>query len=252
MQYKITQLGVGGEYEGFLLIEGDFYCPSIPEVLINATKDWRERSIDDATYHKRLQERWKYRARRKARPNEQGDVRLQCPAAGNSPCARCPLKVASMTSKTRVKLRIHPKVRVEEAPPPCCTQQSITVPITAGTRYRQDRLYGSEEWRSLFQPGRSQNEGFNGYLKDGAFSALGATHRRRVRGRAAQSLIVALGVLASNVRRIESFLHEAAKVASRAAEPKRRRSRRTTEPLGSFRPTPSKVTPSGLPPPRDE
>ena len=47
-------------------IEGDWYCPSIPESLREATRDYRNHVIDEDTYHRRLTERWKYVARPRA------------------------------------------------------------------------------------------------------------------------------------------------------------------------------------------
>ena len=42
--------------DGFLQIEGDWYCPSIPEPLQEATRDYRNHVIDEDTYHQRLAE----------------------------------------------------------------------------------------------------------------------------------------------------------------------------------------------------
>jgi hypothetical protein len=66
LDYKIDQLGVQGEFGGMLLIEGAYYCPSIPEVLVTATIDFRTGVIDEPTYLARLEERWKYRTVSKA------------------------------------------------------------------------------------------------------------------------------------------------------------------------------------------
>jgi len=58
--YKIDQLGVKGSREGFLLIEGAFCCPSIPQPLIDAALDFGPGRIDEATYRAHLEERWHY------------------------------------------------------------------------------------------------------------------------------------------------------------------------------------------------
>lgn len=52
---------------------------------------------------------------------------------------------------------------------------------------------------------RNTIEGTNGYLKDPAHGALGAPARRRVRGIAAQSVFVAMLVMAANMRKIAAF-----------------------------------------------
>ena len=51
--YKIDQLGVQDEADGFLQIEGAWYCPSIPESLREATRDYRNHVIDEDTYRQR-------------------------------------------------------------------------------------------------------------------------------------------------------------------------------------------------------
>jgi hypothetical protein len=48
--YRIDQLGVKDSHQGFVLVEGAFYCPAIPKALVDATVDYREHRIDEATY----------------------------------------------------------------------------------------------------------------------------------------------------------------------------------------------------------
>ena len=52
---------------------------------------------------------------------------------------------------------------------------------------------------------RNTIEGWNGYVKDPAHEALAAPGRRRVRGIAAQSIFVALLLMAANFRKIAAF-----------------------------------------------
>ena len=77
--------------------------------------------------------------------------------------------------------------------------------------------------RGVRPEGGSSNtiEGTNGYLKDTAHEALACPGRRRVRGIAAQSVFVALLLMAANFRKIASYRQmvadaSAAKVAERA------------------------------------
>jgi hypothetical protein len=46
----------------------------------------------------------------------------------------------------------------------------------------------------------------NGFIKDGAREAVGDPERRRIRGVAAQSVLVAFQLFAANMRKIEEFL----------------------------------------------
>ena len=111
-----------------LQIEGAWYCPSIPQELIDATIDFRADRIDESTYRARLAERWNYRILTKVRPDHEGHPRLRCPASNPSPVARCDIKPASKTLRTRGRLTIPIALAVASHTPKICTQQSITVP----------------------------------------------------------------------------------------------------------------------------
>jgi len=68
LDYKIDQLGLQGTYEGMILVDWWFYCPAMPETLINATKDFREGKIDKATHRARIAERECLAIRTRANP----------------------------------------------------------------------------------------------------------------------------------------------------------------------------------------
>jgi hypothetical protein len=242
--YKDDQLGVQAEYSGFLQIEGGWYSPSIPLPLINATIDYRKHLIDEDTYKARLQERWNYLARPKARPDDEGHVRLQCPAAGSWPTVRCPLKPSSTTRDNRGRLHIVVEPALKANPPSSCTQQSVTVPPEAGAKFRQELLYGGPEWSDAYHSLRNTNEGMNGYVKDPAHEALDDPGRRRIHGIAAQSVLVAFLVMAANVRKIRTF----GSLRPRAPGQKRPR-RRGTKPVTAWRPPPPRTVRSADPDP---
>jgi hypothetical protein len=247
--YRGDQLGVATQYQGFLQIEGEWYCPSMPQSLIDATKDYRARSIDEHTYAQRLEERWKYRARRKGRPDHEGHVRLSCPAAQIWLLARCELKPRSLqTIRTQGKLHITVKADVKADPPPSCSKESVMVPPEAGAKFHQELLYGSAEWHSRYNTLRNTNEGMNGYLKDPAHEALDDPARRRVHGVAAQSILVAFLVMAANVRKIRTFLAER-QMQLVPAGPVRRPRRRKTRSLDEWRPKSQGIQPGSDPDP---
>ena len=249
--YKVDQLGIQGSYAGMLQIEGAWYCPAIPKVLIEATIDFRNGTIDDATYRARMEERWKFLVVSKAGPDSEGHVRLRCPASNPAPVARCDLKPASIGPKTQGRVRIPVTAAVKAHPPTICSQQSVTVPPEAGAKLAQPLLYGSEEWRAAYATRRSTNEGMNGFLKDGARGALGDPQRRRIRGVAAQSVFVALLLCAANLRKIESFLAQRAAEAAGTARrrPRRRRTRALDEWFPEVPPLVSSVSGSSDPDP---
>ena len=94
--YKVDQLGIQGSFAGMLQIEGAWYCPAIPQPLIEATIELRKGIIDEPTYKARLEERWKYLILPKEGPDTEGHARLRCPASNPAPVARCDLKPDSV------------------------------------------------------------------------------------------------------------------------------------------------------------
>jgi hypothetical protein len=80
---------------------------------------------------------------------------------------------------------------------------------------------------------RNTIEGANGYLKDTAHEALACPGRRRVRGIAAQSLFVAVLLMAGNFRRTAAFSQMVAD-GSTAQVAERARRRRVS--LNDYRP----------------
>ena len=244
--YKITELGVKGQYQGFLQIEGALYCPMIPQPLIDATVDYREGRIGESDYRERIEERRRHRARPKSQPDAEGHTRFQCPAASPWLQARCEMKPASIVDPTRGKLRVLPSPGLVANPPACCSQQSVMVPPEAGAKFRQPLLYQSAEWCTTYNLLRNTNEGMNGYVKDPAHEALDEPGRRRIHGVAAQSVLTALLLMAANVRKIRTFL--ATKALGRSATTRYPR-RRPTRSIETWRPASPRVAPASGPDP---
>jgi hypothetical protein len=242
--YRIDQLGVKDGAEGFLQIEGAWYCPSMPDLLVNATLDFRNGLIDEGLYLARLEERTKYRARPNGRPDEEGHQRIQCPAAGGGRTARCPVKAESMRSQKPVSVRITPKPHIAANPPKACSQRTVTIAPEQGAKFAQDLAYGTDEWLAHYSTLRNSIEGMNGYVKDGAHEALAESTRRRIRGVAAQSVFAAFLLFAANLRKIDAFLAEEAVIE--AGSMRRLRRRRKGRSLQDYRPVPGA---SGEPPP---
>jgi hypothetical protein len=231
--YKEGQFGVKANVQGFLQVEGAWYCPMMPRALVEASADRRAGRVDEVVYRQRIAERRQYSARRKQQPDAEGHERLQCPAAGTSPLARCELKPRSVTRRTQGSLRIHPDVALQALPPPCCTQETVTVPPVAGAKFAQDLPYKSSEWQATYNTIRNANEGFNGYVKDAAHEALDDADRRRIHGVAAQTVFAAMLLMAANVRKIRAFLED---VAQQARKLKRLPRRRRTKSLETWLP----------------
>jgi hypothetical protein len=246
LNYRDNQLGVQGPHEGALLIEGAWYCPAIPQVLIDATVDHRAGRIDDQTYLSRIEARRAFRMRPKAAADHEGHVRLLCPASDGAPTARCDLKPNSINPKTAGRTRIPVTDALCAQPPKVCTHQSTTFPPEVGAKLLQTLHYGAPEWRERWGTLRNTNEGVHALLKDGARGALHDPERRRIRGVAAQTIFTAFIVMAANLRAIISFVQHA-RLDPDGIRRRPRKRRRSTDPLRQWQPDTAQR--SGDPPP---
>jgi hypothetical protein len=236
LDYKVDQLGRQGSYAGMVLVDGTWYSPGMPESLINATLELRKGVIDEATHAARIAERRNYQMRPKGRPDADGHVRMVCPAAGPAPRVRCALKPKSEGGDGQVRTRIPVTDVLALNQPKVCTQQSITVPPDAGAKYAQELPHESPEWDAMYATLRNSNEGMNGFIKDGAREAVDDPERRRIRGVAAQSVLVALQLFAANMRKIDEFL---TKRETEGQKVRKLPSRRMTKSLTTWAPQPA-------------
>ncbi len=129
-----------------------------------------------------------------------------CPAAAPAPQVRCQLKPASEGGNGKVRTRIPVTGVLAAHPPKICTQGSITLPADTGAKYRQAFAHETDEWHGAYATLRNSNEGMNGFIKDGAREAVDDPERRRIRGVAAQSVLVAFQLSSANIRKIYEFL----------------------------------------------
>lgn len=231
--YREDQLGVTGSHAGAIQVEGAWYCPQMPQLLIDATLDHRvKKSIDEVTWHRRIEERSAYLLRQKEKPDDEGYVPMRCPAVGPSATVVCPLKkaVGSTAGRTRIPVTPSDPDRI------CTNTSSVSFPPSAGAKFAQALHYGSPTWRQMYSTARNTIEGMNGYLKDASREALDQPGRRRVRGYAAQYLFAAVLVVSANIRKIRAFLEKAAADAAGVVSIARKRRPRRRDRLSDFRP----------------
>ena len=126
IDYRIDQLGRQANSHGAVLIEGTWYCPSMPEMLVNATIDLRSGVIDAATYEFRIEAHADYALRRKCGPDRDGYERFTCPAQGAVPKVRCELRPPSLQALGARTVPDPP-----HDPPALCRQGSITIARTS-------------------------------------------------------------------------------------------------------------------------
>ncbi|MFJ8788315.1 hypothetical protein [Streptomyces sp. NPDC102462] len=228
--YAKDQLGVQAGFAGAELVEGNWYCPSMPEELKEATKDLINEKIDKQTWINRIRARAAYLFMPKQRPDAEGHRRVMCPAEANR--TQCPLKAYTLGRGIHLPL-------VDPAPspvgsPPCCSQKTVTVPPEAGASLWQPLQYGSEAWQRVYFRLRNSVEGINGYAKDPLYERLEDAGTRRIRGIAAQTLLLAFQLAHANRRKLRAW---ADSIALHDDRPRRRPTRRRkTKPLGTWTP----------------
>ena len=252
--YRIDQLGVQAEYGGALLVEGSWYCPSMPRTLIEASIDYRAGRIDADTYFARIDQRARYQFRPKHAPTGDGNTAYMCPARGPGATATCPLADGGPVGLgvptvrgTRTRILYPP----DDPGVACTNSTSVTIPLAptdpgsaAIAKCAQDIPYKSTQWRAVYPTLRNTVEGFNGLAKQVTEEALELGERRRVRGYAFQAFAVALLILAVNLRKIRTWLDSLAKTGAGvpAAPPRRGRRRNARPTLADY------LRPPGAPP----
>lgn len=92
--YRVDQLGKQAETQGAILVEGTWYCPSMPQPVIDATKDLCAERIDRETWTCLIKSRKSYRLMPKENEDPEGHQRMMCPAEAGK--AQCPIKPRSM------------------------------------------------------------------------------------------------------------------------------------------------------------
>jgi hypothetical protein len=229
VDYRIDQLGRQANSHGAVMVEGTWYCPSMPEVLVNATIDLRAGRIDASTYEARIAARADFALRRKSGPDADGYERFMCPARGDRPKVRCELRRTSL-----VKLGQRTVAAPPLEPPALCRQSAITIAPDVGARHAQSLAFGSESWSRHYATLRNTIEGWNGFAKDPAHEALAQPARRRVRGIAAQGILVTFLYVAANLRKIDT--HQCQMANLKAVEA-RKRARRRRVSLTDFMPS---------------
>jgi len=219
--YKDDQVGKKESYAGAIQVEGAYYCPSMPEDLVNATVDLRAGKITGTAWRKLIVARRPYMLRAKEKPDAKGRVPMVCPARGNNPTVNCPL-VDNGCGSSDKQTTIYDPPKEEDRDLICTNRSSVQFPIDVkAAKYLQHMQYGSQEWIDAYRTDRNVIEGQNAFLKDGAHEALGDAGRRRLRGSTAQLLLITMLVASGNLRKIQTFRDSAATGSANELERRR-------------------------------
>ncbi|MFE2282597.1 hypothetical protein ACFXDJ_00150 [Streptomyces sp. NPDC059443] len=230
--YGKDQLGKNGDIGGAQLVEGNWYCPSMPAELVTATYDLVvTETIDQQTWIKRIRARTAYLLMPKQAVDAEGHRRMMCPAEANR--TQCPLKPHTLGRGIHLPL-VDPLPRPGD-PPKVCEKRSLTVPPEAGAKLWQPLQYGTAEWQRVYFRLRNAIEGMNGFAKDPLRERIEPGGTRRIRGIAAQTILLAFQLAHANKRKLQSW---ADAIALNGERPRRRPTRRRpTKPLGTWTPT---------------
>ncbi|POG45676.1 hypothetical protein BV881_20650 [Streptomyces sp. ZL-24] len=124
------------------------------------------------------------------------------PAAGTHPTVACPVKRRSLGRTPRL-----PLIDVTPTPagtPAVCRRESLAFTRDIGIRHWQELDHGLAPWVHLHFRLRNRVEHFNGYAKD--HEAIERSRTRRIRGIAAQSLLLSFQIAHANHRKRASWL----------------------------------------------
>jgi hypothetical protein len=197
---------VHGVQSGATFIEGKAYCPSMPTTLQNASKNHVNGTIDAATYERRIQARVPFELRPKGKPDDQGRIRMMCPAVGASPTVLCPLRTLPADDINSASPRVA-KDGLPDSPDKICTQQSVTFDKYDGLRERQAITYGSTAWQKFHTHARNSAESLNVSINSHVFESLDDASRRTARGFAAAQVFVTILLSNYNLRTIAAFMN---------------------------------------------
>lgn len=205
--YKINQLGVHGGVGGSKQIEGHHYCAALPEHLRDATIALREGKITLDEYRQLIQERLKFRLRRKESPDANGRFPMVCPAYGPQATVKCKLRPEHANEAKNQPV-------VEESDLPAipdriCTKSSVAFGVEDGVEYSNAIDYGTEKWKAAYTDDRNAVESFNNAEKNERHAIdIDDPFSRRKRGRAAAFFALTMMTVEINIGRILRFLRD--------------------------------------------
>jgi len=209
--------GPRGTHQGALCSNGQLYCPATPAALLELGPPSPASSVAELAAHDiRTAELARHKLGRQSSDDPDGYHRVGCPAATGK--LRCPLKPASLALDFT-----HPEILDPPAgtPPPCCAQDSITVPPSVNAKTRQKHDYPSAAHRRSYARRTGAERCFS-TLKDPASTDV----RRgwcRLMGRTKNLVMLALAAVVRNLRVLASFQRRQAGAGPTRARRKRRR-----------------------------
>jgi hypothetical protein len=215
--------GPRGTFGGAVISNGNLYCPATPAALLALGPLARGATRDEINAHDAMSaELARYKLGRISADDADGYHRVLCPAVAGK--VRCPVRERSMAlSHTR------PEVAPPEQLARCCTQASMTIPVSVTAKTAQKHDYPSKAHRISYARRTAVERTFS-TAKDRASNDM-TRGWCRVMGTTAISLFAATLFVVRNERILNAFEAREAEEQRRQAaglNPKTRRRRRRT------------------------
>ncbi|WP_328977314.1 hypothetical protein [Streptomyces canus] len=160
-----------------------------------------------------------------------GYQRMMCPAETGK--AQCLIKPHTLGRGIHLPL-IDPEPS-PTGPVKVCRQNAVTVSPEAGAKQWQALEYSGPEWQKIYFRLRNSVEGYNGYAKNPLAEGIEAAGSRRIRGIAAQTILLAFQLAHANRRKIKKWLETLALGGERPH--RRTHHRRKIKEPGTWAPT---------------
>jgi hypothetical protein len=220
--------GPQGTHGGAVIANGSLYCPATPPALLELAPPPRDAGAGKLALGDQMTaEAERYRLGRLCADDADGYHRVRCPALAGK--VRCPLRPNSMMlAMDRPEVLAAP-----EHPPPCCAQQTITVPPSVAAKTAQKHPYPSSAWRRSYTR-RTAVERANSTIKDPATTDV-SRGWCRLMGLVPLAMFLACALAVRNLRVTDAFEdrqeENERRVAAGLAPRIRRRRRKTLQDL---------------------
>lgn len=203
------QHGIKAEYKGAVLIDCQWYSPSIKKLprLVNPYALMESGEIEYEGFVELVIACKAYQLKLVGILPD-GSRRYSCPAKGTGATAECALvrgksRGTSASPRVPIPLSVLGKNFSSHA---VCKQRTITIPVEVGAKYaHQSAPWKTPEWEKEYSR-RNIIEARNDLLKSARGGGIGDCTTRLARGWAAQCIFVAMYVCAKNVELVNSYL----------------------------------------------
>ena len=224
MDLHPSDRGTQGTHQGAVLHHGNLYCPMTPAGLFGQAPLVRGASEEETAAHdERAAELGRFKLGRVSADDQDGHHRVSCPALLGK--LRCALRESSLSLPLERPEVLSPP----DEPPCCCTQRTISVPVTINAKTAQRHDYPGKAWRRSYAR-RSAAERANARIKDPATVDV-ARGWCRVMGLTPMTLFLVAAIVVRNLAVADAFCARQEEDRRRAAAgqpPRTRRRRRTT------------------------